>query len=484
MTMRLSRYFGHSRALLFVAAALAAISAASANAQDRVVDGATIAPTDLSAASDAAAHVRIEDRVHELFVDAPRLLAHGSSAASASPDAGLSLRSLVDEALRNSPELRGAVKETEAADQRVRPAGALEDPMLEAGLLNVPIQPFSLNREDMTMKMLGLSQKLPYPGKRALREQVAAKEAETLQYGLRETANRVVRDVKLAYFDLALIDETVRLLQGNRQILEQFLRIVEGRYAVGQAAQADVLKAQTQLGRMSEELLRMGREHPVMEAELVRLLGRRENAAPIAAALPGIGDAEFSLEALQQAALRERPQLLGLQSAIDRSAKALELARKEAQPDFDLRFSYGQRDRDLAGMPREDLVSFTVAMNLPVWRKDKIEPRIAEAQALREQTLEMQQAQQNEVLAKLRQQVAIAEQSRKSVRLYDTGILPQARLAVETTLAAYNVSRVDSLMLLDSQMTVFGYEISRAREQVNFNKALAEIELLTGRQMY
>jgi outer membrane protein TolC len=394
------------------------------------------------------------------------------------------LGSLVAEALQNNPELRAAAKETEAAGERVRPAGALEDPMLEAGLLNVPIQPFRLNREDMTMKMLGLSQKLPYPGKRALREQVAAKDAETLKYGLREITNRVVRDVKLAYFDLALTDETVRLLQSNRLILEQFLRIAEGRYAVGQAAQAEVLKAQTQLGRMSEELLRMERERPVMEAELVRLLGRRGNASPIAVELPGLRDAAFNLELLQQTALRERPQLLGLQSAIERSAKTLELARKEKEPDFDLRFSYGQRERDLAGMPREDVVSFTVAMNLPLWRQDKTEPRIAEAQALREQTLEVLQAQQNEALAKLRQQVAIAEQSRKSVGLYETGILPQARLAVEATLSAYKVSRVDLLMLLDSQMTLFGYEINRAKELVNFNKALAEIDLLTGKQMF
>lgn len=394
------------------------------------------------------------------------------------------LDSLIAEALQNSPELRAAAKETEAAGERVRPAGALEDPMLEAGLLNVPIQPFRLNREDMTMKMLGLSQKLPYPGKRALREQVAAKDAESVKYGLRETGNRIVRDVKQAYFDLALTAETVRQLQSNRLILEQFLRIAESRYAVGQATQAEVLKAHTQLGRMSEELLRMERERPVMEAELARLLGRRGNALPIAVGLPGLRDTALSLESLQQTALRERPQLLGLQSAIERSAKTLELARKEAQPDFDIRFAYGQREKDLAGMPREDVVSLTVAMNLPLWRRDKVEPRIAEAQAMREQTLEMQQAQQNEALARLRQQVAIAEQSRKSVGLYETGILPQARLAVEATLAAYKVSRVDLLMLLDSQMTVFGYEISRARELINFNKALAEIELLTGKRMF
>jgi len=410
--------------------------------------------------------------------------AFAQNAAAPAPAAASALGSLVAETLQNNPELRAAAKETEAANQRVRPAGALEDPMLEAGLLNVPIQPWRLNREDMTMKMLGLSQKLPFPGKRALREQVAAKDAESAGYGLRETANRIVREVKLAYFDLALTDETVRLLQSNRQILQQFLRIAESRYAVGQAAQAEVLKAQTQLGRMSEELLRMERERPVTEAELARLLGRRANAAPIAVKLPSLREAAFDLEALQQAALRERPQLLGLQSVIERGTKALDLARKEAQPDFDLRFSYGQRERDVANMPREDVVSFTVAMNLPLWRQDKIEPRIAEARAMREQALEMLQAQQNEVLAKLRQQVAIIEQSRKSVHLYETAILPQARLAVEATLAAYQVSRVDLLMLLDSQMTLFSYEINRARELVNFNKALAEIELLAGKQLF
>ena len=454
MTMSLIRQLGHlpRNAGLFALAVVAAIAATHASAQSVYARGAAIVSVEVDP----------------------------DSARAATPALG----ALVAEALQHNPELRAAAKETEAAGERVRPAGALEDPMLEAGLLNAPFQPFSLNRVDMTMKMLGLSQKLPYPGKRALREQVAAKDAETIGHGLRETTNRVVRDVKLAYFDLALTDETVRLLQGNRQILDQFLRIAESRYAVGQAAQADVLKAQTQLGRMSEELLRMERERPVMEAELVRLLGRRGNASPIAVELPGLRDAALDLESLQETALRERPQLLGLQSAIDRSGKTLELARKESQPDFDLRFSYGQREKDLAGMPREDLVSFTVAMNLPVWRQDKTEPRIAEAQALREQTLEVQRAQQNEVLAKLRQQVAIAEQSRKSVRLYETGILPQARLAVEASLSGYKVSRADLLMLLDSQMTLFNYEISRAKELVNFNKALAEIELLTGKGRY
>ena len=84
------------------------------------------------------------------------------------------------------------------------------------------------------------------------------------------------------------------------------------------------------------------------------------------------------------------------------------------------------------------------------------------------------------MFAKLRQQAAVAEQSRRSAQLYDTAIVPQARLAVDSALAAYRVSRADLLTLLDSQMSLFNYRVGRTAAVVNLNKALAEIELLTG----
>jgi outer membrane protein TolC len=100
------------------------------------------------------------------------------------------------------------------------------------------------------------------------------------------------------------------------------------------------------------------------------------------------------------------------------------------------------------------------------------------------QALDLYQAQSNELAAKLRQQVATAEQNLKSARLYQTTILPQARLAVESALVAYKVNRVDFLTLLDSQMTVFNYEISLVTAIAGYNKALAEIDLLTGKAPY
>ncbi|MDO8596372.1 MAG: TolC family protein [Sulfuricaulis sp.] len=391
------------------------------------------------------------------------------------------LKAVVAEALQNNPEIQAARKEREAAQHRVAPAGALDDPMLEAGVINLPSNSFRFDREDMTMKMIGLSQRLPYPGKRGLRQDVATRDAETVSYGYQETLNRVARDIKLAYADLGLTLEITRLVEENKRVLEQFLRIAEGRYSVGQGTQAEVLKAQTQLSKMTDELLKLARERPTIEAELNRALGRGANVAAPAPEPPQLSDEALNLESLLEAALTQRPQLLALQSIVSRNEKALDLARKDYYPDFDVRMSYGQRDNMPDGTRRSDMVSLTVAINLPVWRGTKIEPRIAESLAMRDQALNLYQSQRNEVAAKLRQQVATVEQNLKSARLYQTAILPQARLTVESALAAYRVNRVDFLTLLDSQMTVFSYEISLVTTMASHNKALAEIELLTGR---
>ena len=291
-----------------------------------------------------------------------------STGARAAPEAtrDAQLQELIAEAARNNPEIRAASHERLAARHRVSPAGALDDPMLEAGVINAPWPDLRLNREEMTMKMLGLSQRLPFPGKRGLRRDIAAKNAESVAYAYEETVNRVARDVRVAYFELAFIVESARLVEKNKQVLEQFLRISESRYAVGQANQADVIKAQTQLSRMADELIKLGRERRVMEAELTLALGRESAAgAPVPAALR-LREAPLQLEALRETALTQRPQLLGLRSLVDRSGKALDLARKDYYPDFDVKLSYGQRDRAPDGMRRDHMVSFTVAINLPV----------------------------------------------------------------------------------------------------------------------
>ncbi|HET7157924.1 MAG TPA: TolC family protein, partial [Burkholderiales bacterium] len=277
-----------------------------------------------------------------------------------------------------------------------------------------------------------------------------------------------------------LAAESTRLVQQNRAVLEQLLKIAEGRYAVGQAAQVDVLKAQTALSRLTEELIKLDREAATYEAELNRLLGRRTSSSVSTANALELREVRLNLSALQEKALVTRPQLIALESLNARSQRSLELARKEQYPDFDVRVSYGQRDNMPDGTRRSDLLSLTVAINLPVWRQAKTTPRIAEALALYERAQSLYEAQRDETTQKLRQQNAVAEQSLRAALLYRSELVPQSQLTGEAALAAYQVNRLEFSPLLDNRMTLLNFEIARAAAIAAYNKAHAEIAYLSG----
>ncbi len=393
------------------------------------------------------------------------------------------LSTLITEAIENNPEILAAQREQDAAHQRIKPAAALDDPMLEAGVINFPLASSAFNRDDMTMKMIGLSQRLPFPGKRSLRKDVAAQDAQSVEYGYQETINRVIRTIKIAYFDLGLVRATIQLTEKNKSILEDFLHLAEHHYILGMGSQADVLKALTQVSRIQDELLKLDRERLTIEADLIRALGRHDTGGISGVTLLQWSETPLNPGSLYEIALTQRPQLHALQSMITRTTKETDLARKDYYPDLDVRLSYGQRSSMLDGASRPDMVGFTVAINLPVWRDNKLAPRIAESLALRDQAIHLYQAQRNEIAAGLRQHTAAAEQSLKSAQLYRTAVLPQALLTVESALAAYQVNRIDFFTLLDNQMKVYEYEISLVTATANYNKARAEIDFITGQSI-
>jgi cobalt-zinc-cadmium efflux system outer membrane protein len=406
-----------------------------------------------------------------------------AAAADRPPSADPQLAELLGEAVANNPELAAARSERDAAQQRIAPAGALEDPMFEFGVINAPLDPLSLSREDMTMKMLGLSQKLPFPGKRDLRRAVATADADSLDLAVQEVTNKLVRDLRVAYEELAFNEESQRIVARTRTALEQLVAIARARYNVGQAAQNDVLDAQTELERLNVELLELTRENTVLQSEMQRLLGRTGPMAPVhVAALQLAAGPALDIDP-GNLAIENRPQLLALEALVKRSARSLDLARREYYPDFDVKFAYGLREAAPDGVPRDDMVSLTVSLNLPIWRKSRLEPQVAEARAMRAQAQSMLTAQQLETRAAVEQQLAVVAQTRQTAALYQNSLLPQVRASVTSALAAYRVGSVDFLTLRQAQLREFEASTDLAEAIANHNKAVAEIDLLVGRSV-
>ena len=389
------------------------------------------------------------------------------------------LAALVAEARANNPEIAAARNELDAARQRVPAAGALDDPMMELGVVNAPLASHSLRREDMTMTMLGLGQRLPFPGKRGLRRAVAAADADSINLAAREIANRIARDVRVAYEELAFNEEAQRIVVSTRVALEQLAAIARSRYEVGQAAQNDVLDAHIELERLGAELLRLAGENSALQSELQRLLGRSGPAPRIHAAAPQLAAGQEA-DPGDRPAIENRPQLQALQALVERSTRSIDLAQRDYYPDFDVKLQYGQRDRALNGMARDDMVSLTVGFNLPLWRKARLQPQVAEARAMRRQAQSMLLSQQLETQAALDSELALVRQWRATAELYQSALLPQARASTASAFAAYRVGRVDFLTLRQAQLREYEISTDLAMAVANHNMAIAEIDLLIG----
>ena len=145
-------------------------------------------------------------------------------AAEAPVEGPPQLSALVAEALANNPEIAAARSELDAVRERISTVGALDDPMLEFGVVNAPLDPLDLQRDDMTMKMLGIEQRLPFPGKRDLRRAVAAADAASVNLAVQETINRIERDVRIEYEELAFNAEAHRIVVRTRGAMEQLGR--------------------------------------------------------------------------------------------------------------------------------------------------------------------------------------------------------------------------------------------------------------------
>lgn len=420
-----------------------------------------------------------------LLLSQTLLILFVSVSVTAAEDQRIGLDGLIQEALANNPEI-AAVKERQVVfSERVPQAAALEDPMLGLGIVNLPSD-FSFREEDMTMKEVSISQALPWPGKRSLMREAAEKEAEAVSKEVQEKANDIVREVKNTYWDLSHNYRTRSVTQRNKAILESLAKIAESRYSVGEGIQQDVLKAQVEISRMVDELIMLGQQRVALEAKLCSLLNRAGECV-----LGPPEELEFrkfsvSLQDLLRQALDSNPALARMKSMIEAKGKEYNLAKLGYYPDFRVRFAYGQRDdgRDPEGieMYRRDVLTGMVEMNIPIFYKSKQGRKVAEARADIRNVEAQYGSMKNEIVYMISNMAAMLERSERQLELYRTGIIPQAGMQNRSALSAYTVNKADYMTLLDSQMTLYRYELEYHGALTEYEKNLAALEAAVGKR--
>jgi outer membrane protein TolC len=312
----------------------------------------------------------------------------------------------------------------------------------------------------------------------------------------------VVRDVRTAYYELAFVDQALTIVGRNRDVLAGFIKVTEARYAVGTAGQQDILKARVEATRLAETAATLTEQRRGALARLNALLDRPSESpierptvpAPVTrAAITSSGEIRFAsaalgarvadspfppLPELQDAAIRNSPEIHEQDAMIAAQSARLALARKEVLPDFDVSVQYGQRG---GGLP--DMVSAGVSVPLPIFKGRKQDQAVSEADAQLAALGAERDAKANDVRAQVASLVAELERSRSQLALYVKALLPEARASLTSATASYQVGRVEFLSVLDSQATVFNYETEYFRALSDFATKLAELERVTGEEI-
>lgn len=389
----------------------------------------------------------------------------------------LALDDLVAEARRANPEIRAATARVAAAQARIPQASALPDPLFSAGYSNEAFNQLTLGQRDGSNIGLSVSQDVPFPPKLVLRGRIAALEAQREQEIARATELDVVSRLRVAYYELFFVEQSIAIVQKNRDLLDRFARTAEARYSVGRATQADVLRAQTEITILLERLASLEQQRESLRAAINSLLNRPRDAALGSPVEPPRRALPVTFDQLADAALRTSPDLRAAERAADRNVSNLDLARKQYYPDFTLGTGYVNR----GGLP--GMWQITFGLTLPVYFRVKQDYGVREATSALEGSRADVEATRQALFANLRDQYARAQASGRLLELIGTGALPQATLTLESSVASYTVGRVDFLTLLTNLLNVLNQELQYYQELTNFEASLARLERLAGRPL-
>lgn len=389
------------------------------------------------------------------------------------------LDTLVALAMENNPEVKASAARWQMITERARQAGAHEDPMVMLRIQNALIQdPLNFTRETMTAKVIGISQKLPFYGKRDLMREEADFEAEAERWVVAERRLELQRMVKEAWYQLYLIDRSLETVAGSIRLMDDLIRLAESLYAVGKAGQQEIFQAQLERSRMEEMRIGLEQKRRSLAATLNTLAYRPVDTAIPALATITLAPVALSAAELERLAQVHRPALKALQAKMDKTGASFRLAEKDFYPDVTVSLEYMQREPAM-DTPGDDMYGAQLSFNLPI-QQDRRRAKIAETQAEQRMASQELAVLRNKIQLAISDGLAQLDRSRQLSRLYEQGILAQANSAMASAVAAYRTGKVKFSEVMASRIALFNFEREYHAAVADHQMQLAVLEGVVG----
>src|SRR5579863_1149989 len=255
------------------------------------------------------------------------------------------------------------------------------------------------------------------------------------------------------------------------------LRLLGGGGGPDQIHGRSILKAQVELTRLAEHLIRFEQDAEIARARLNTLLGHDPSASINVRGDYAIPQQLAATEALEKLALASRPDLTQARVAVEKSHQQQALASKDYNPDFTVSGGYMLMP---SGANYRNNYMLEGSINLPWLNRRKHDADISEAKAqVSEQDAELA-AMRNAAFGQIQEALVQVRSAKRFADLYKSLLQPQATATLRSTVIAYENDRTDFLNLLDSQMTVVDIDLAYFQALADFETRFADLELAVG----
>jgi cobalt-zinc-cadmium efflux system outer membrane protein len=388
----------------------------------------------------------------------------------------LGLSGLIQEALARNPEIQAARQQVEAATQRVPQARSLDDPTLSVQLWNFP-QTFNVTQTQNAI--FGVSQTFPFPGKLALKGEVASRSADMTEQALRAKERDLIARLKQTYYDLFLAHKAIQIHHEQIDLLKQLFEIATAKFRTGRGSQVDVVKAQVELSTLYQQLPVLEQRRDTAQGKLNTLLDRDPRFPLGPPQEPREGRFDKDLEDLYPMAVNARPELKAAELSIQRNEQSRALAQRQYYPDVSVAFQRFQN------FNANDGFGAVVSVNVPFafWTKPKYDARVREAGAAVAAARAELHTAENLTRFQIRDLLAKVRASWEVAVLYRTTVLPQAEQGVEAARAGYRTGRTSFLDLIDADRALREFQLAYWRALVDRESRVAELEQVVGTEL-
>ena len=384
----------------------------------------------------------------------------------------LSLPTLVAEVERRNPTLQAAIAAWAAASQRYPQAIALEDPVFQSMLAPGS---FPSASSVQASYLVGVSQKIPWQGKRALKGQIAQSEANAAALDSEEARLRLAEATRLAYYEYYLVRRNLELNAANRDAVERFRDTAKSKFEANQVPQQDVLQADVELALLESRRIELEQNHTIATARINAFLHRQPQLPlPPPAHVLGGPSALPGVDSLREIAVERRPELKAQAARIAAEEASVALAAKEFYPDFEF---MGRYDNFWTNVEQRGQIG--MYMNIPLNQRRR---RAAVDEALHR--LMKMKAEYDAEVDSLRADVeagfARLAGSDQTVRLYESTIIPAAAQNVDSATAGYEAGNVDFLRLVEAQRQLIELLQKQQDAIAIYHSRHAELERIVG----